>query len=158
MNKKVYINFATLYGIGYARYAPGTIASIPPLLFLLLPEDYFYPITLVILIISILISYKQVEKIESDGHSDPGFVVVDEFVGMTIVLLMPFFPKSIFWVILSFAIFRLYDIFKPFPIDKLNSREGAFFVFADDVLAAIFTSLTIYILYVCSQILAIILL
>jgi len=158
MNPKAYINLATLFGIGYSRYAPGTIGSIPPLIFLLLPEDYFYPITLVILAISILISYKQVEKIESDGHSDPGFVVVDEFVGMSIVLLMPFFPKSIFWVILSFAIFRFFDTFKPFPIDELNSREGAFFVFADDVLAAIFTSLTIYILYVCSQILAIILL
>jgi phosphatidylglycerophosphatase A len=158
MSKKVYINLASLYGIGYARYAPGTIGSIPPLLFVLLPEDYFYPITLIVLVTVILLSYKQVEKIESDGYSDPGFVVVDEFVGMTIVLLMPFFPKSIFWVLLSFAFFRIFDIFKPFPIDKLNSRKGAFYVFADDVLAGIFTSLTIYILYVCSQILAIILL
>lgn len=158
MSNKIYTNLATMYGIGYIRYAPGTIGSIPPLLFVLLPEDYFYLITLIVLVTVMLISYKQVENIESDGYSDPGFVVIDEFVGMTIVILMPFFPKSIFWVLLSFVLFRFFDIFKPFPIDKLNSRKGAFYVFADDVLAAIFTSLSIYILYICSQILAIILL
>lgn len=158
MKKKIYINVATLFGLGHVRYAPGTLGSIPPILFLFINESYFVAVVIFIIVLAILISFKEIQNIESEGVSDPSFVIIDEFVGMSLVFLMPFLPKSLFWIILSFAVFRFFDITKVYPINILNAKQGAFFVFADDILAALFTSFTIYILYVSSQILAIILL
>lgn len=153
-----FINFSTLFGLGYVKYAPGTVASLPPLLFLFFEGFSFYILLILVNSIFVLKAYNEITKIESQGMNDPQFVVVDEFLGMSLVILMPFLPKSIFWIILAFAIFRFFDIYKPFPINLLNSKKGTFYVFADDIIAALFTIIIVHLSYLSSQVLAIIIL
>ncbi len=75
------------------------------------------------------------------GRKDPGIVVVDEVAGQLIAFLfVPF--NSAWWVIITgFAAFRLFDIWKPYPIRRLESLESGLGIMADDVLAGIYAAI-----------------
>lgn len=75
------------------------------------------------------------------GRKDPGIVVVDEVVGQLIAFLfVPF--NSGWWVIITgFVAFRLFDIWKPYPIRRLESLESGLGIMADDVLAGIYAAI-----------------
>lgn len=74
------------------------------------------------------------------GDHDPGWVVIDEFVGMWIAMLaMP----SVWWAVPAFALFRLFDIWKPGPVDWVQRWPGAWGVMADDVLAGVAAALCV---------------
>jgi phosphatidylglycerophosphatase A len=77
------------------------------------------------------------------GRKDPGVVVVDEVAGQLIALL--FVPaNSAWWVIITgFVAFRLFDIWKPYPIRRLESLESGLGIMADDVLAGIYAAVTL---------------
>lgn len=76
------------------------------------------------------------------GLEDPRLVVIDEVSGQLIALVpLVFWPVfSITGVIVSFALFRLFDIFKPYPIRKLERLHGGFGVMADDALAGVYAA------------------
>jgi len=70
------------------------------------------------------------------GVTDPGAIVIDEFAGQWIVLLM--IPANVWWVLAGFGLFRLFDIWKPFPVGYLERHvSGAFGVMVDDLAAGI---------------------
>lgn len=77
------------------------------------------------------------------GKTDPGSCVVDEVVGQWIALAG---ATSLTWPawLMAFALFRLFDIWKPFPIDQLQSLRGGWGIMADDVLAGIYAALVLY--------------
>lgn len=77
------------------------------------------------------------------GKTDPGSCVVDEVVGQWIALAGATSLAWPAWVI-AFALFRLFDIWKPFPIDQLQSLRGGWGIMADDVLAGIYAALVLY--------------
>jgi phosphatidylglycerophosphatase A len=55
------------------------------------------------------------------------------------------------WILLGFALFRLFDIWKPWPIRVLDAKvHGGFGIMIDDVLAGVYAYLTLQILYVLS--------
>ncbi len=71
-----------------------------------------------------------------DSDPDPSSVVIDEIAGQWLVLLVA--PREIAWYALGFALFRFFDILKPWPIGWLERRvPGAFGVMLDDVAAAV---------------------
>ena len=73
--------------------------------------------------------------------SDPGAIVVDEFAGQWIALLLV--PMTLWGMLAGFALFRLFDIWKPWPVGALEKRvPGAFGVMVDD-LAAGFMALAV---------------
>ena len=78
------------------------------------------------------------EKIVDRG--DPGIVVIDEIVGQLIALTMaPFHPIA---ALLGFALFRFFDILKPFPINWLDKHiHGGLGIMLDDVAAGIYAFL-----------------
>tara|TARA_E500000331_G_scaffold356323_1_gene414290 strand:- start:2847 stop:3164 length:318 start_codon:yes stop_codon:yes gene_type:complete len=68
---------------------------------------------------------------------DPGAIVWDEFVGMWIALIIA--PEGWSYLVLAFLLFRLFDIFKPWPVDYLDRNiEGGLGVMMDDVAAGIY--------------------
>jgi phosphatidylglycerophosphatase A len=72
-------------------------------------------------------------------RKDPGLVVVDEVAGQMIALLSgPFFLHTWWSVLTAFLLFRAFDIWKPYPIRRLESLESGLGVMADDVLAGIY--------------------
>jgi phosphatidylglycerophosphatase A len=74
---------------------------------------------------------------------DPKEIVIDEFLGQSIPLLLC--GKEIFLILLSFLIFRAFDILKPWPCNYFDQRhKNAFGVILDDVIAGFYTFLIIY--------------
>lgn len=73
---------------------------------------------------------------------DPSVVVIDEVAGQMIALLSwPFLAHSGWTVISAFLLFRLFDIWKPYPIRRLEALESGLGIMADDVLAGVYALL-----------------
>lgn len=90
-------------------------------------------------------SAKEIEAL--GGEKDPKRIVVDEWVGMWITLLITSFT-NLPHVIAAFLLFRIFDILKPFPARTLESLPGAWGVMADDVMAGIYALLVMKFLVV----------
>lgn len=76
---------------------------------------------------------------------DPSWFVLDEVIGMWLVLLVT--PFSLFGYALAFALFRVFDIFKPWPVSWADRRvKGTFGILLDDILAAMYAGALILLL------------
>lgn len=76
------------------------------------------------------------------GVADHGGIVWDEIVAMMLVLTVT--PMTPVWWLIAFALFRLFDVWKPFPIKQLDANlKGGFGVMVDDILAAVYAMVVI---------------
>jgi phosphatidylglycerophosphatase A len=76
------------------------------------------------------------------GAHDHGRIVVDEIVGQVIALAG--LPARPWWLLAGFLLFRLFDIWKPFPADRIDERwHTPLGVMADDVVAGIYANLSL---------------
>jgi len=130
---------------GYFPVAPATFASlIFVLIYGLVPggEILAHPIVcLVTLIVSIPVS----TRMESFYGKDPGCVVIDEVVGMQVVLVAAQ-GVGVWGLFAAFMIFRFFDIVKPFPVNRSQKLPGGYGVVVDDFLAGIYTRVAMIIL------------
>ena len=79
---------------------------------------------------------------EISGHKDPGKIVVDEVAGQLIALIPLLFVKwSITTVMVSFILFRFFDIVKPYPANRLQDLEGGVGVMCDDLVAGAYAAI-----------------
>jgi len=130
-------HFAALgFGAGLARKAPGTWGTLVgvPLYFLLAPlgATAYWLIAAGCLAVGVWFCGKTGHDL---GVHDHGGIVWDEIAA--ILLVLPFAPPTWWGFVLAFALFRLFDIWKPFPIAWCDARlSGGFGVMFDDVLAA----------------------
>ncbi len=131
--------FATFFYSGYLPKAPGTWGTLASLIVLLIPCDLRFISILSLIIVSFIVSLYSIKIIENESGYDPGFVVIDEAIGMWILLLFDFIVNDIYFLIASVILFRVFDIWKPYPIKLVNNKKGAFFVIFDDILASLFT-------------------
>jgi phosphatidylglycerophosphatase A len=132
---------ASAFGAGYMRFAPGTWGSAVGLvLWFLLPAS---PIVQsgVILALFIVGSWSGSVAERHFGRTDPGEVVIDEVMGMLITL----FLNPVGWkgAMVAFLFFRLADIVKPFPANRLERLRGGVGVMADDAMAAVYANLAL---------------
>lgn len=138
------------FGSGLAPKAPGTFGTIAALPFWyvlqFLPPAYY----VVVLILAFMLGvYLCGATADALGVHDHGGIVWDEFVGLWIALFMV--PMHLGWILLGFALFRLFDIWKPWPIRVLDAKvHGGFGIMIDDVLAGVYAYLTVQLLYVLS--------
>lgn len=81
------------------------------------------------------------------GNTDPNEAVVDEVLGTLTTLL--FIPQGASWifVLVGFALFRLFDIWKPYPIDSLQDLPAGVGVCADDIVAGVYAGMCLSIAY-----------
>lgn len=142
MNKNEFIDEVTLsfcrLGVaGLAPRAPGTWGTAIGCLlapFLFFPLDLVWRIVVLAAIFVVGgIAASRAEKIL--GEKDPGQVVIDELAGVWLVFLP--FPEPSFWLIFfAFILFRIFDIFKPWPISASeNWLPDGFGVMIDDIVA-----------------------
>lgn len=130
--------FALGFGAGLSRIAPGTLGTLVALpLFALLmqaPELVHYSTIAVLFVLGIQCCEIAGRNL---GVADHGGIVWDEIVAMLLVL--EFTPLAWQWWLVAFLLFRLFDIWKPFPIRQFDARlKGGFGVMFDDLLAAIY--------------------
>lgn len=136
------VMIATCFGIGYSPVAPGTIASVMSILVTILPITHEHLQLLTLL--AIIISIPAIKFVEQTHGNDASVIVIDEVIGMWIILSFPFVSFTPTSLLFALALFRLFDIAKPFPIDMINRKKGPFWVLADDMLAALFTVIVLY--------------
>ena len=156
MIKKFNLFFLTLFYIGKIKYAPGTIASlITCLLFLLLINVIDITVLLFCTLVIFCYSFIAINNAyETFNTDDPQEIVIDEVVGQMLPLLtIPIYetlylvPK-IYYCIAAFVLFRLFDIWKPYPISYVDSNvEGAKGIMLDDILAGIYSIIILTIVF-----------
>jgi phosphatidylglycerophosphatase A len=140
---------ATGLGAGFTPKAPGTVGALEGVgLFLVIHalDPGQSPSLLALIIINVVLFAAGVwasnRTCEITGLVDPSSIVIDEVSGQLIALTpLVFFPSlSIPAVIIGFVLFRLFDIFKPYPIRILERLHGGLGVMADDALAGAYAA------------------
>ena len=144
MNLKKLLSIIALgFGAGLSPVAPGTVGSffaalVYYFIFSPLIESYFQGFLFILFIAFSFLIGLYVYPRTVEGEEDPGSFVWDEFVGMWIACLpIALFEKGFLWLFVAFLLFRLFDIWKPGPIDKAQSLRGGWGVTMDDVLAGL---------------------
>lgn len=137
---------ATLFGIGFAPTAPGTVASLVAIPFAVL--IYLVGGRAAVLVCGFAAfaigSWACEFYTRQTGKKDPSECVVDELAGQWIACA--FAPFSILGYLAAFAFFRALDIAKPWPINRLENLRGGFGVMADDVMAGLLAGFAIALL------------
>jgi phosphatidylglycerophosphatase A len=128
------------FGTGLAPKAPGTVGSLPGVLlaWLTLPLAFEWRIMIAagLIAVGIWICGESARRI--GVHDHPG-IVWDEIAGMYVTLLVA--PPQIAWWALAFGLFRLFDIWKPWPIRDLDHRlAGGTGIMLDDLVAALYAA------------------
>lgn len=152
MNKKISILIITMLGIGNSKYLPGTVASFVTCLIYIL--FYIFQISIIVLILNVIIififSVYIIDKFNNSfSKVDAKEIVIDEFIGQSIPILTiySFIEKNnlnyfIFLTLMSFILFRVFDIWKPYPINIIDKyMKNGFGVILDDIIAGIFSVL-----------------
>ena len=132
---------ATVFGVGYVPFAPGTFGSIAGLvLWLLIPQSAAANAALIVVLFAIG-SWSGTVAERHFGKTDPGPVVIDEVMGMLITLFM----NPVGWVGASAAclFFRFFDIVKPYPSNRLERLPAGIGIMADDAMAAVYANLAL---------------
>lgn len=136
-------SFLTIFKIGYTKKAPGTFGTLFGLISGI-PILYFSASTLFILSILVsIIAIKQIDIYEKDNidKHDEGFIIIDELIGIWIAMSIVGF--NVFGIIFSFIFFRIYDIWKPSIIGKIDKNvKGGLGVVGDDALAGFFAGIS----------------
>lgn len=136
------VNFLAFgFGTGLAPVAPGTFGSLPGVLLFWLTMGFgFYVqlgIALFLVAAGIWLCGESARRI---GVHDHGGIVWDEIAGMYVTLLLA--PPSVLGFAAAFALFRLFDIVKPWPIRDLDHRlGGGLGIMLDDLAAAVYALL-----------------
>ena len=137
---------ATVGYCGYFPIAPGTVGSVAGLVVYLLIWWTRSPLVEVGLIVALFGAgvWAGTTAERYFGGIDPGPIVLDEVVGMLITLA--FVPVGLSGAIAGFFLFRLFDVIKPFPADRLEKLHGGFGVMADDAMAAVYANISLRLL------------
>jgi len=133
------------FGSGLSPIAPGTmgtLVAIPIFLVFATFSPIIYLLSVIILFfIGCWTSAQTAEAL--NVHDHPG-IVIDEIVGFLITML--FVPVNWYWIILGFLLFRLFDIWKPWPVSIADKQiKGGLGIMLDDVLAALYSLLSLHI-------------
>lgn len=138
----------SLLYIGRSPISPGTVASLVSLPIIYLFYLFLNPIFFILVLILVyFFSAHLITKYVNKPY-DKSWIVMDEFIGMGITLL-PLFYFHIFslkYSIISFLVFRFFDIVKPSLIGKIDRLDTPSSVLLDDVLAGICSAALMYLI------------
>jgi phosphatidylglycerophosphatase A len=165
-----YVSLAiTTFGVGYIPGAPGTYGSLVGVAIYLFVEQASYLIAAMlhgdshgpfyyeqiarVVIAGLLISFCLIGILASGrtapifGRKDPSQAVVDEVMGQLITFC--FIPFGLGWpfILAGFLLFRLFDIWKPYPIRELEILSGGLGICADDIVAGVYAGICLAIGY-----------
>ncbi|MFZ0212950.1 MAG: phosphatidylglycerophosphatase A [Candidatus Acidiferrales bacterium] len=157
--------FATACGVGYIPVAPGTWGSLVGValycalisihtrsaLDLYLHDTYYvalagWPVVPVVAVLLAALGVFTADRVANfTGKKDPQFVVIDEVSGQFLTYLLALAPLNWKYLALGFILFRLFDIWKPFPARQAESLPGGWGIMTDDWVAAVYAAVGIWI-------------
>ena len=138
--------FVSVFGIGFIPFASGTFGSLAGLIIgyalNLINYNLFFLIIPMLFILGVIASNTYQKQ---TGEKDSSVIVIDEVVGQLIAMM--FVMDDFVLVFISFIIFRLFDIYKPWPASYADKKmTGGFGVMLDDVFAGIYTVIFIFLI------------
>jgi len=138
--KRLNLLLLSWFGSGYSPVAPGTAGSIAALPFAWVIAIYWGATGLATAALLVFVIGWFVCSITPEAKSDPGWVVIDEVAGQWLTLAVV--PPDLLLYGLGFLLFRLFDIFKPWPIRALEQNmAGGLGVMVDDIAAAVYAGM-----------------
>lgn len=135
------------FGSGLSPFAPGTFGTLAAIPIYLLFSQFGLA---AYIILTVLVTFVGIwicgESSRLLGVHDHGGIVWDEIAGYLITML--FAPAGWVWIIIGFALFRLFDIWKPYPIRWIDKKvSGGLGIMLDDVLAGIYALIVLQGIY-----------
>jgi phosphatidylglycerophosphatase A len=145
---------ATFFGAGYLQPGPGTYGSIAAVLLWDAAAHAFAPSPTTLAIATALaailvttigipastITAREARRLELPKAKDPGFVVIDEVAGQLFALIL--MPPDWQHAALALLLFRVFDIWKPWPIRRLEALPDGTGIMLDDVAAGLLALLS----------------
>jgi len=127
---------ASVFGAGYSPVASGTVGSFVTAVALwLLP---FTPLRIAVTLVAVILigiwAGGRIERVL--GRKDPGVIVIDEVAGMLLSVIV--LPRTLPVLVTAFLLFRLFDIWKPFPARESQALTGGMGVMVDDLIAGLY--------------------
>jgi phosphatidylglycerophosphatase A len=165
---RVSLAIATVFGLGYLPKAPGTFGSLGGVAISLglhwwltqktlhniewqvegnfwtlptFPESMEYVVVVLVGLLGVYVADRAAKYV---GKKDPQFVVIDEVSGQMLVYFSPFTVLNWKSWLLGFILFRVFDIWKPFPARQAESLPGGLGIMADDWIAGIYAALGLW--------------
>ncbi|MGH6873116.1 MAG: phosphatidylglycerophosphatase A family protein [Rhizomicrobium sp.] len=140
---------ATVFGIGFARVAPGTVASIAalPAAWLIAYFAGRWWLLVAAIVVAAIGAWACELYSRAKMDPDPSECVVDEVAGQLLVCAFCPFPPTLMAYFLAFVLFRVFDITKLWPVSEAENRiPGGLGIMADDIVAALMASVIIAVL------------
>ena len=136
--------FVTLFYIGYSKITPGTVGSFASFIILYISSIFLNkPYFFIFFLISFSLSLYFIKIYQNETSNDPPEIVIDEFLGVYVIILFIDIFHNInisLLLLFSFILFRFFDIIKPFPIGWIDKNlKNSFGVILDDILAGVYT-------------------
>lgn len=128
---------ASVFGAGYAPVASGTVGSfVAAVAIWLLPLS---PLRIAVALAAVIVigmwAGSRVERVL--GRKDPGVIVIDEVAGMLLSVVL--LPRTLPVLATAFVLFRIFDVWKPFPARESQALTGGMGVMVDDLIAGLYT-------------------
>lgn len=133
-------------GSGAMPFAPGTFGTLMAIPFYLLLRELPLSFYLIFVLIFIAATSWLSDRISRDihVHDHPG-MCIDEFAGFFVTMIAA--PQGAVWILIGFLLFRLFDIWKPWPISWIDKHvTSGFGMILDDVVAGLFAMIIIQLL------------
>ena len=158
--KKINLLISTFFGNGYVSFIPGTLTSLSTLIILYISFEVFNfkNLNYIFILYSIIFFYSFYAVMDSENefeNKDPRQIVIDEVLGQAMPIILIVYlssnnliniPVEIYYLI-SFFLFRFFDIVKPFPVSYFDKQHKNFFgIIMDDIMAGLYTMIVIYII------------
>ena len=151
---------ATGLGSGFWPWGPGTAGSILATIIWAAMSYWagihgmtLQSVTLFLVIVSTILGTWATAQLQPYWGEDPSRVVIDEMAGVWIPLslLTPFTDNGVpkdawWWALIALILFRFFDMVKPLGIKKIDRKQGAFYVMADDLLGGVYAAITMMII------------
>tara|TARA_B100000575_G_C22968606_1_gene559221 strand:+ start:402 stop:893 length:492 start_codon:yes stop_codon:yes gene_type:complete len=158
--KKINLLISTFFGYGYISIIPGTITSFVTTVFIYIAYEILgyadLKFSIMFFLALFFYSFYAVKDSESEfKNKDPRQIVIDEVLGQSMPLILILYLNlnnqlnlriEVYYII-SFFLFRFFDIFKPFPVSYFDKNyKNCFGIIMDDIMAGFYTMFAIYIL------------
>lgn len=134
------------FGSGLSPIAPGTFGTLAaiPLYLLMQPLSLLWYLLLIVLV-TVFGVWLCGESAKQLGLKDPGGIVWDEIAGFLVTMTLA--PQGWQWIVIGFVLFRIFDIWKPWPIVLIDRKvEGGLGIMLDDIVAGLYALLVLQIL------------
>lgn len=133
--------YATFFYTGFFPFAPATFATLVFLLVYAFVPGGDWLATWTIFLPTLILSIPASSAVEKTRGKDPHCVVIDEIVGIQIALMGA--TPTLAGVAAAFVLFRIFDVWKPYPINRLQDLPRGWGIVADDAVAGIYTRLVL---------------